>query len=117
MTKPEFLGSLGLRDIELFNLGLLAREDWHILQDLGSLSACILKARYCPDSEFLQTQLGNSPSRIWRVIVEGRDVLSQGLIRRIGNGTDGYMEGQLDTYGLHYEAKHLSRPRPTMSSK
>lgn len=31
--------------------------------------------------------MGNHPSPVWRAIVEGKDVLKQGLIRRIGNGT------------------------------
>lgn len=30
--------------------------------------------------------MGLHPSQIWRSIIDGRDVLKQGLIRRIGNG-------------------------------
>lgn len=31
-------------------------------------------------------ELGSRPSQIWRAILEGRDILKQGIIRRIGNG-------------------------------
>jgi len=76
----------GFRDIELFNLALLARQAWRVLQDPGSLSARILKSVYFPNGNFLEASEGTRPSRIWRAIMEGKDVLSQGIIRRIGTG-------------------------------
>jgi hypothetical protein len=86
MTRPKFLGGLGFRDLELFNLSLLARQAWRILQEPLSLSAKILKAVYFPTSSFLEAELGSHPSQIWRSIMDGRGVLVQGLIKRIGDG-------------------------------
>ena len=86
MTMPKFSGGLGFRDIELFNLALLAQQAWRVLQDPGSLSARILKSVYFPNRNFLEASEGTRPSRIWRAIMEGKDVLSQGIIRRIGTG-------------------------------
>jgi hypothetical protein len=91
MTKPKFLGGLGFRDIEVFNLALLSRQAWRILQEPSSLSARILKAVYFSDVDFLSVGLGSSPSRIWRTIVDGKDVLEQGLIRRIGTGKETFI--------------------------
>lgn len=86
MTKPKYLGGLGFRDIELFNLALLARQSWRVVQEPTSLRARVLKAVYFPDTEFLEAELGSSPSRVRRAVVDGRDVLKQGLIHRIGTG-------------------------------
>jgi hypothetical protein len=86
MTKPKYMGGLGFRDTELFNLALLARQAWRILQDPNTLSARIIKAVYYPQGDFLEAELGFHPSQIWRALVEGKEVLSRGLIRRIGNG-------------------------------
>ena len=86
VLHPKGSGGLGFRDIELFNLALLARQAWRILQDPGSLSARVLKAVYFPAGELMDAELGSSPSRVWRAIVDGIQVLQQGLIRRIGSG-------------------------------
>jgi hypothetical protein len=86
MTMPKYEGGLGFRDIELFNLALLARQAWRVLQNPDALSSQILKAVYYPDSEFLEAVVGTHASKIWRALVEGKDILKQGLIRRIGNG-------------------------------
>ncbi|VAI44478.1 unnamed protein product [Triticum turgidum subsp. durum] len=86
MTRPKYLGGLGFRNLELFNLALLARQSWRVLQDPSSLSSRILKASYYPDRSLLNAEIGSRPFQIWRAILEGRDILKQGLIRRIGNG-------------------------------
>jgi hypothetical protein len=80
------MGGLGFRDIELFNLALLARQGWRLLQNPSSLSARILKARYFPEVDIVKAELGSNPSQVWRGIHEGLDILKQGLIRRIGTG-------------------------------
>jgi len=88
MTQPKDMGGLGFKDFELFNLSLLARQAWRVLKYPNSLSASILKGVYFPNNDILHAGFGSHPSQIWRAIVEGRDVLKQGLIRRIGIGND-----------------------------
>lgn len=86
MTQPKFMGGMGFRDIELFNLALLARQAWRLLQEPTSLSARILKAVYYPTYSILEADLGNYPLQVWRSIVECRDTLKLGLIKRISTG-------------------------------
>jgi hypothetical protein len=84
MCKPKYMGGLGFRDVELFNLALLARQVWRLLQNLDSLSARVLRARYFPSKELLTADLGSAPSQVWRAIHAGVVTLKQGLVKRIG---------------------------------
>jgi len=54
MIKPKKDGGLGFRDIYSFNLAMLAKQGWRLLQSPNSLCAKILKAKYFPNSSCLQ---------------------------------------------------------------
>jgi hypothetical protein len=86
LTMPKYLGGLGFKDMELFNLALLAKQAWRLLQSPDTLSARILRAVYFPNGDFMTAELGSRPSQIWRAVLHGREALKLGLIRRIGNG-------------------------------
>ena len=62
MSKPKYMGGPGFRDIELFNLALLARQACWMMQQSDSLSTRVLKARYFPDTGLLNATLGNTTS-------------------------------------------------------
>lgn len=109
MTMPKYKGSLGFRDLEIFNLALLAKQAWRILQEPDSLSARILKAVYFPSSDILSAEVGSRPSHVWRSICEGRDILKVGLIRRTRDGlsTSVWNENWIPR-DYHLRPSHLS---------
>jgi hypothetical protein len=98
--------------IEIFNLALLARQAWRILQNPKALSARILKAISYPNGDFLEAQRGSHPSQIWRAIIDERDTLKQGLIRCIGTGEKTHAAPS--RYNAH--ANCLQEGEPTSSS-
>nr|GMC71745.1 uncharacterized protein LOC109159798 [Ipomoea batatas] len=81
-------GGLGFKRLHEFNLALLAKQGWRLLLYPDSLVGKILKARYYPSFDFMNSQLGNNPSYIWRSITTGKALLSEGLVRRVGDGTN-----------------------------
>jgi hypothetical protein len=86
IIQPKYAGGLGFRDIELFNLALLERQAWQILQVPDSLSARVMKTDYFPNGDILSAEVGSHPSQVWRSILEGRDTLKIGLNKRISDG-------------------------------
>jgi len=83
---PKQRGGLGFRDLEVFNLALLAKQGWRLIQQPNSLLAKVLKGKYFLRDSFLQAKLGANPSFTWRSMLKARPVLEQGLMWRIGNG-------------------------------
>ncbi|CDY44322.1 BnaC05g30710D [Brassica napus] len=79
MTKPKAGGGLGLRDIQIFNQALLAKQVWRIL---------ILLGKYCHKTSFLEAQAPAVCSHGWRSKLHGRDLLKGNVGKAIGNGED-----------------------------
>lgn len=67
-----------------------SQADWDVSRSgwASTLSARVLRAKYFPNVSLLDAELGQNPSQIWRAILDGRDALSGGLIRRIGTGEE-----------------------------
>ena len=86
MCQRKAEGGLGFRDLKAFNLTLLAKQGWRIIQNPDSLFHSVLKAKYFKNSSFLEAQLGNSPSYTWRSLMEAKGVVERGMRWNIGNG-------------------------------
>lgn len=86
MTEPKKDMGLGFKDFEVFNLVLLAHQVWRLLVQPDSLCARFFKAIYYTESSIIDASLGSRPPQIWRSLLEGRDAVVHGLIRRIGDG-------------------------------
>ncbi|KAA3482988.1 reverse transcriptase [Gossypium australe] len=84
MSKEE--GGLGFRNMAQFNISLLAKQGWRLLNFLDPLVAQVFKAKYFPESNFLNSRLGNSCSYVWRSIWAAKDTLEKGSIWRVGTG-------------------------------
>jgi hypothetical protein len=72
--------------MRIYNQALLARQAWRLLTSPGSLCARVLKARYYPSGELIDTVFAGNPSSTWTTISHGLDLLKKGVIWRVGNG-------------------------------
>lgn len=86
LIKPKQCGGMGFRDFKLFNQALLARQAWRILDNLNSLCARVLKAKYFPNGSIIDTSFGGNSSPGWKGIEYGLELLKKGIIWRVGNG-------------------------------
>lgn len=63
MCRPKTKGGLGFRDMESFNLALLAKQAWRITTSPELLLSKIIKARYFPNSSFFLADVRDRPSQ------------------------------------------------------
>jgi len=87
LMRPKVQGGMGFRDLRCFNLAMLGKQGWRLIENPESLCAKVLKGRYFPDVDFLTATRKKHASHTWRAILEGREVLKKGLLRRIGDGS------------------------------
>ncbi|CAJ2667228.1 unnamed protein product, partial [Trifolium pratense] len=86
LACPKAKGGLGFRNFEAFNMAMVAKQAWNIVQNPDSLAAKLVKARYFPRSSLLEASLGYNPSFAWRSIWKARQILLRGCRWRIGSG-------------------------------
>ncbi|XP_042986749.1 uncharacterized mitochondrial protein AtMg00310-like [Carya illinoinensis] len=79
MEKQKGKGGLGYRDLESFNLALLAKQGWRLLQNTSSMAAKILKEKYFNEKSLLEAKLGHRPSYLWRSVWNAVSLLKEGL--------------------------------------
>lgn len=77
---------MGFRDMGSFNFALLAKQGWRIMQNPNSLISKVLKAKYFPNSNFINASLGNMSSYTWRSIWASKGILFEGMGWRVGDG-------------------------------
>ncbi|KAL1357747.1 hypothetical protein AAHE18_05G276600 [Arachis hypogaea] len=72
-------GELEFKDLEAFNLTMLAKQGWRLLKKLHSMFYKIFKYKYFRCFSFLEAKAGYRPSWAWQSLLEGRKVLEKGV--------------------------------------
>ena len=86
MCRSKLHGGMGFRNIQAFNLAMLAKQGWRILTNPDSLMAWVFKAKYFPFDDVLNSKIGSNPSYAWRSIHNNLEVIRRGTRQRVGNG-------------------------------
>ena len=79
-------GGMGFRDLRAFNLALLAKQGWRMVQCKDSLLYKCFKARCFPRSSFLDAKVSPNCSYVWRSLMDAQPILLFGHCWRVGNG-------------------------------
>ncbi|XP_058741519.1 uncharacterized mitochondrial protein AtMg00310-like [Vicia villosa] len=85
---PKRDGGMGFRDFRAFNLAMVAKQGWKLLSNPTSLVSRFFKARYFPNSSFLDAKLGSNPRFLWRSLWKAKDVLCLDCRWSIRNGSN-----------------------------
>lgn len=80
-------GGLGLKDIQSFNLALLAKIGWRLIHNSESLLAIVLRDKYFMGKTFREACGGRGTSWGWNGIFEAHKVLDNSIRWRVGDGT------------------------------
>jgi hypothetical protein len=87
ITRSKSHGGLGFHDMRVYNQALLAKQAWILVAFPESLVARVLKAKYYPRGDLLDTVCSSNPSATWSAISFGLELLKRGAIYRVGSGT------------------------------
>ena len=77
---------MSFRDIQDFNLALLAKQAWRLLHNPNSLFFRVYKSRYFPNYSFMDAELGSNPSYVWRSLLAAREIICEGSKWGVGDG-------------------------------
>jgi hypothetical protein len=86
LCYPKNDGGMGFHDFHSFNLALLAKQVWRLINDPASLCAQVLRAKYYPHGDILKAGPKAGSSLTWQSIIAGLSTVKRGHIWRVGNG-------------------------------
>lgn len=81
-------GGLGIMSPYKFNLALLTRLAWRLIENPDKLWCIILKHKYFPNSEPLKYKKKSVKSWVWTSICKGLDIIRENHCWQLGNGND-----------------------------
>ena len=77
---------LGFRVLKSFNLALLAKQGWQFQTNSSSIFSLVYKAKYFPNGDFMDVEVGKKASFAWRSIMAAQHLVKWGLRWKVGNG-------------------------------
>ncbi|XP_050222528.1 uncharacterized protein LOC126672620 [Mercurialis annua] len=75
--RKKFSG-MGFKRVRDFNIAMLARQAWRFLSMENNLIVKVFKAKYFPETSFLEASLRSNPSYVWRSLFECKSVMEKG---------------------------------------
>ena len=111
LCTPKQKGGMGFRDIQAFNLALLAKQAWRLIHNTHSLFYKVHKARYFPNCSLMDVVLGHNHSYVWRSVLATREIIREGACWKVGDGIK--IEVSMHKW-LFHKPVFLGEARPKM---
>lgn len=86
MTQIKGKEGMGFRDIQNFNTALLVKQLWKILTKPNLLVNRVMRGKYFKGKAIFETKPCPGNSWIWQSLLSAKDLLEEGLRKRIGDG-------------------------------
>ena len=86
LCTPKKNGGMDFRDIQAFNLALLAKQAWRLIHNTHSLFYRLYKSKYFPMCSFMDVELGNNSPFVWWSLLAAMDIIKEGSRWRVGDG-------------------------------
>lgn len=77
---------IGFRHLSSFNLVMLGKQVWHIIEHPDSLPSRLLKAKYFPNCDVFEAMPNPNASFTWKSVFGSIDLVNKGPIWHISNG-------------------------------
>ena len=78
LTEAKKKGGLGFRDLRTFNLSMLAKQGWRLIQKQDSLLYQCFKPKYFPRCHVLEAKEVPNYSYVWKSIMAAIPILKSG---------------------------------------
>ncbi|KAK5842469.1 hypothetical protein PVK06_004831 [Gossypium arboreum] len=85
LCHPKRMGGIGIRDISLFNLALLGRQVWRLINN-KELCYKVLSSKYFPDGNIFNSKKVDKASFTWTSIAAAANTFKDGFGWQVGNG-------------------------------
>ena len=112
LTRPKMDGGMGFKDLRQFNLAMLAKQGWRLIQDQESLLSRCFKACYFPRSSFLEATDSPNCSFTWKSILAAKPLIQRGSCWRVGNGNS--IRALKDAWIPNYPTNKVLHPAPVI---
>ncbi|XP_026396589.1 uncharacterized protein LOC113291248 [Papaver somniferum] len=86
LCSPKAEGGLGFRKAELNNLSMMARNAWRILEHPDFLLPIVLKAKYFPNTDFLNAKCPSKSSWTWKCLHAIKELIKLFISWIVGYG-------------------------------
>ena len=86
LCTPKNRGKMGFKDIQAFNLAMLAKKAWRLIHNTHSLFYHVYKSTHFPHCSFMDAEVGSNPSYVWSLLA-ARDVIFEASKWEVGDGS------------------------------